>query len=101
MINHKCVCGARKPAYCQCAVSSRFSSVVCWLIGHKLLANEFKCCRCKTVLYEPPVVIEKKIEILVKDEYDEKFGTMLEYGIVSPFEYYKTKKFVIDNEFTF
>lgn len=71
------------------------------LVGHTFLANDFKCRRCKIVIYEPPKVVEKKIAILVKDEYDEKFGTMLEYGIVSPYEYYKTKKFILENEFTF
>jgi hypothetical protein len=91
----------RRPQFFKPAVSSRFSSVICWVIGHKLMLNEFQCCRCKTVLYEPPKIIEKKIEILIKDEYDEKFGSMLEYGIVSPFNYYKTKKFVLENDFTF
>lgn len=90
-----------KPAFWVGAVSSRFSSVVCRLVGHKLPVIGFECCRCKTVLFVPPKTIEKKIEILVKDEYDVKYGTMLEYGIVSPFEYYKTKKFYIDNDFTF
>lgn len=53
------------------------------------------CC-CDKVNAINPFGMEKKIEILVKDKYDEKYGIMLEYGIVEPLEYYKTKKLVIE-----
>lgn len=39
----------------------------------------------------------KVITINIKDDYDKQFGSMLEYGIVEPLEYYKAKKFFIEN----
>ena len=44
---------------------------------------------------------KKQIEILEKDEYDTKFGFMLEYGIEKPYEYYLLKKTVIENGLAF
>lgn len=79
-------------------VISRFISFVCLLVGHKLSENG-KCSRCKKVIVCLPELPKKVIEILEKDAFDKKYGSVLEYGIISPLEYYKTKKFVIENDY--
>ena len=42
---------------------------------------------------------KRKGELLVKDEFDEKFESLLVYGIITTLEYYKTKNYFLSNDF--